>query len=105
MSVFLTLRFCLCHHILEEYPNLGVIDVIRNSDLLMRGNVWRYICLQLSFYGWLLLSACTGGLGMIVLKPYMDVSNAVFYAEVSGRDTAKEVEFPSINPDDYFPEV
>ena len=105
LSVFLTFRFFLCHHILEEYPNLCVMDVLRNSDMLMKGNVWRCICLQLSFFGWLLLAACTGGLGMIVLKPYMDVANAAFYAEISGRDTAKEVEFPSIDPNDYFPSV
>lgn len=102
---WLQLRLSLCYHIMTEYPDLSAMDVIRNSFLLMRGNTWRYFCLQISFIGWLVVAACTCGLGMIVLYPYMAAADTAFYTEISGRDTAKEVEFPSLNPDDYFPSV
>lgn len=101
----LQFRLALCYYIMAEYPNLDVMDVIRNSFVLMKGNVWRYFCLQISFFGWMLVAVCTFGLGMIALCPYMYAANTAFYAEISGRDTAKEVEFPSINPDDYFPSI
>ena len=72
---------------------------------LMKGNKWRYFCLQFSFTGWLLLSCCTCGIGFLFVSPYMYAASTAFYNEVSGRDTAKEVEFPSLNPDDYFPQI
>ena len=74
-----------------------------NSRLLMRGNKWRLFCTQLSFIGWgLLASCCTCGLGYLVLYPYFNETLAAFYDEVSQRAAAREVEFPSVNPEDYL---
>ncbi len=105
LLLVLEFRLALCHYIMAEYPDLSAMDVIRNSNSLMKGNAWRYFCLQISFFGWMLAAVCTCGLGMIAVSPYMFAANTAFYTEISGRDTAKEVEFPSIDPDDYFPSV
>ena len=106
-SVWVSAHLALCYYIYAEYPDLAVTDVIRNSIQLMNGNKWRWFCLQCSFIGWLLLTAiCTCGIATVLyVAPYMNAANTAFYNEISGRDTAKEVEFPSINPDDYFPQV
>ena len=104
-AIVLEYHLSLCYFIMAEYPDLGVMDVLRNSHLLMKGNKWRLFCLQISFIGWVLAACCTCGLGFIALSPYMYTATAAFYGEISGRDTAKEVEFPSIDPDDYFPQI
>ena len=104
-ATYVSYNLALCYFIASEYPDLAVTDVIRNSCILMKGNKWRLFCLQISFIGWILLAALTFGIGMIALTPYMNAATAVFYSEISGRDTAKEVEFPSINPEDYFPQI
>ena len=96
-------QYSLCPYIVVEYPQLGAADVLRNSRLLMRGNKWRLFCTQLSFIGWgLLASCCTCGLGYLVLYPYFNETLAAFYDEVSQRAAAREVEFPSVNPEDYL---
>ena len=105
LLLILEIRLALCHYIMAEYPDLSAMDVIRNSNQLMKGNSWRYFCLQISFFGWMLATVCTCGVGMVALSPYMFAANTAFYSEISGRDTAKEVEFPSIDPDDYFPSI
>ncbi len=105
LVVYVQYNLVLCYFIAAEYPDLAVTDVIRNSCILMKGNKLRFFLLQLSFIGWLALAALTFGIGMIALTPYMNTATAAFYSEISGRDTAKEVEFPSINPDDYFPMI
>ncbi len=101
-SVIVNYRYALCTYILAEYPELSAIDVLKNSASLMRGNKFRMFCLQLSFIGWILLSILTCGIGMVFLSPYLYAADAAFYHEVSGRQTAKTVEFPSLNPEDYF---
>ena len=68
----------------------------------MKGNKRRLFCLRLSFIGWIFLSVFTLGIAMIWIAPYMQAAETAFYDEISGRATAKEVEFPSINPEDYF---
>ena len=103
LSVIVSYQYRLCTYILAEYPTLGVIDVLKNSRTLMKGNKWRLFCLEFSFFGWILLTACcTCGLGSIVLSPYMYAAEAAFYDEISGRATAREVEFPSLDFEDYF---
>ncbi len=104
-AVYLSYNLALCYFIAAEYPDLALTDVIRNSCILMKGNKWRLFCLQISFIGWILVTILTLGIGEIVLAPYMNAATAAFYSEISGRDTAKEVEFPSINPEDYYPQI
>ena len=102
LNLILQYKLALCYHIVDDFPNLTAIDAIRNSFILMKGNTWRYCRLQFSFIGWVLVAMFTFGIGTILLVPYMMMANTMFYAEVSGRNTAKEVEFPSIDPDDYM---
>lgn len=103
LSIIVSYQYRLCTYILAEYPTLGVIDVLKNSRTLMKGNKWRLFCLEFSFLGWILLAmCCTCGLGSIVLSPYMYAAEAAFYDEISGRATAREVEFPSLDFEDYF---
>ncbi len=102
LGISVELRYSMSLYIALEYPTLGVFDVLKNSAILMKGNKMRLFCLQFSFIGWILLSALTFGIGMIWVSPYMMAAQTAFYDEISGRATAKEVEFPSLDPEDYF---
>lgn len=105
LSFVVQYRYAFCFMILAEYPEIGVIDALRNSANLMRGNKWRLFCLQISFIGWVLLAAmCTCGIGMFFLAPYMSAANAAFYDDIANRAAARETEFPSLDPDDYIVE-
>lgn len=91
--------------ILAEYPQIGVLDALRSSRNLIKGNKWKLFCLNFSFIGWVILSACFSfGLGMIFLSPYVQTANAHFYSDIANRDAAKEAEFPSLDPKDYAKE-
>ena len=104
LEIWVQYRYTFCYMILAEYPEMRVVDALRNSASLMRGNKWRFFCLQISFIGWMILSAFTGGIGAIFLTPYMQASYAVFYDDIANRAAARETEFPSLNPDDYSPD-
>ena len=103
LEIWVQYRYAFCFMILAEYPEMRVIDALRNSASLMRGNKWRFFCLQLSFIGWIILASITG-IGMIFLTPYMQAAYAVFYDDIANRAAARETEFPSLNPDDYNPD-
>lgn len=55
--------YAMAPYILYEHPGLRPMDAIKASKELMRGNKWRLFCLELSFFGWALLSALTLGIG------------------------------------------
>ena len=105
VSIWITYRYAFCYTILAEYPETGIFGALRSSGALMKGKKWRLFCLEISFIGWLLLAACcTCGIGAIFLMPYMNAARVAFYHDATNRDAAKDVEFPSIDPDDYVAE-
>lgn len=101
-NFFIVYRYVFCYMIMAEYPSMGVIDALRNSARLMRGNKWRLFCLQISFIGWGILCGLTLGIGVFWLIPYMNAASTEFYDEIANRSAAREVEFPSLDPEDYY---
>lgn len=94
--------YSMAHMIMADYPTVGAIEALRLSRQMMKGNKWRLFCLDFSFIGWHILGACACGLGGYVVAPYQYVAHAAFYQEISGRETPEDVEFPSIDPEDYI---
>jgi len=87
-------RLYFCYMIMAEHPEIGPVDALRQSAKLMKGNKWRLFCLDLSFIGWVLLAACTCGIGMFFLIPYTQTAAAVFYDDITNRTATKETELP-----------
>ena len=102
ISIPVSYAYSMAHLIMADYPGVGAIEALRLSRQLMKGNKWKLFCLDFSFIGWMLLGACACGLGVYVVTPYQYVARAAFYHEISGRKTPEDVEFPSINPEDYI---
>ena len=102
ISIPVSYAYSMAHMIMADYPEVGAIEALRLSRQMMKGNKFRLFCLDISFIGWQLLGACACGLGTYVVTPYQYAARAAFYHEISGRDNGEDVEFPSINPEDYI---
>ena len=90
-------RYAMIFYIAADHPEMRAVEVLRASVTLMKGNKWRLFCLQFSFIGWSMLAAVVGmitcGLGMLAVYPlaaYSATANAIFYDDISGRETAQE---------------
>lgn len=62
--------------------NLSGIDALQRSWNMMKGHKMDFFCLQLRFFGWILLAVLTCGIGYIFLIPYMTVANLNFYRKL-----------------------
>lgn len=102
ISIPVTYMYSMAHLIMADYPSVGAIEAMRLSRQMMQGNKFRLFCLDFSFIGWYFLGACACGLGTFAVVPFHYTARAAFYEEISGRKTPADVEFPSINPDDYI---
>ena len=103
INIPVSYMYSMAHFIMADYPGVGAIEALRLSRQMMRGNKWRLFCLDFSFIGWILLAACcTCGIGYYFLTPYQYVSHAAFYEEISNRNSHEDVEYPSVNPEDYY---
>lgn len=75
--------YAMVPYILAENPNLSPKEVLDLSKKMMKGNKWRFFCLEFSFIGWSLLCILTLGIGYVYLAPYPVAANACFYKDVS----------------------
>ena len=87
-------RYAMVPYLMAEFPDLGVMDAMRESKRLMHGNKWRLFCLGFSFFGWILLGMVTCGIALLWVEPYMYAAHAAFYLEVTGRGASDEQEQP-----------
>lgn len=78
-------RYSMAFYIMDDDPNVGIMEAIDRSKRMMMGNKGRLFCLELSFIGWMLLCILTCGIGFFFLTPYMSAASAAFYLEVSGQ--------------------
>lgn len=78
-------RYSMAPYLLAEHPELSATEAIEQSKVMMAGNKGRLFCLQLSFIGWFLLAALTGGVGYVFLAPYTKAAETAFYLDLTGR--------------------
>lgn len=66
--------------ILADNPEMSSTDIITKSREMMNGHKWDAFVLDLSFLGWLILSALTCGiLSIFYVNPYIFETNAELY--------------------------
>ena len=86
-------EYLMIPYILAENPGIDSKEAFAMSKQMMDGNKWNAFVLQLSFYGWILLSVLTCGiLSIFYVNPYMIMKNAELYVAL------KEITFGNQNP-------
>jgi uncharacterized membrane protein len=69
--------------ILADNPSMGASEVLDKSKQMMNGYKMKYFLLGFNFIGWALLCILTLGIGFLWLMPYVRVTYANFYNEIS----------------------
>lgn len=74
-------EYLMVPYILAENPTMDKRDVFALSKRMMDGQKWKTLVLDLSFYGWILLSAVTCGMvGIFYVTPYYMATMTELYA-------------------------
>ena len=77
-------------YLLAEHPELSGTQAITLSRQMMNGHKGRAFVLDLSFLGWILLSALTLGiLGVFYVNPYIHATDAELYEAVKAGQGAR----------------
>ena len=85
LGVILTVPFALTFYFLADDPEMGGIEALKVSMHAMKGHIWQYLMLELSFVPLFFLSILTLYIGVLWLVPYMQFSETAFYMYVTGE--------------------
>jgi len=96
-GIVATFALSMTFFILSENPQLGAWGAIKHSNEIMRGNKWKFFCLYFRFLGWIILCFCTFGIGFLWLIPYMIVSFAKFYQDITQQKSSEPVDSQKSN--------
>jgi uncharacterized membrane protein len=89
-GVIAALSYAMTYYIIAEEASVGPLEAIAKSKTMMRGHKWQLFCLGFRFVGWALLCVLSLGVGFLWLFPYMIVSMAHFYDDISTASTKGE---------------
>lgn len=84
-GIIISYQYSMTFNVLAENPTLTARQAMRRSKEIMRGNKWRYFCLNVSFIGWELLCIVTLGVASLWVIPYKRAAYAVFYREIGAE--------------------
>ncbi len=90
-GIIAALSYSQIYFILSDNKDIGPMEAIDRSKKMMMGNKWKFFCLVWRFFGWMLLSILTLGIGFLWLMPYMYVTFAKFYEDVKNKEEVVEV--------------
>lgn len=81
-------------YLLAENPQMDHKIAFVLSKKMMDGEKWNAFVLDLSFFGWALLSACTCGVLLIFyVSPYIQYTDAYLYQALRSKITPEEMTF------------
>lgn len=79
IAIYTSLVFSQYLYVVIDNENLGVIGSLKESMLLMKGNVWSYVSLHINFIPYAILSIITCGIYLFWAIPRIQVAKATFY--------------------------
>lgn len=79
-------EYMMVPYILADDEDVSIKEAFAKSKAMMTGNKWDTFVLQLSFFGWYLLTLLTCGIvGVFYVNPYMDATMAELYLALKGN--------------------
>ena len=85
LNLILTIPFMLTFYLLADDAQMGAMDALKISVHKMKGHMWEYFKLKLSFIPLFIVAALPMGIGCIWMIPYMEFTDAVYYMYITGE--------------------
>lgn len=100
LQMILTIPFSLAYYLLADHPEMSGMEAIKTSVKMMKGHMWQYLLLQLSFLPWIIGSVFTMYIALLWVLPYMQVASAEFYRDLNGEFRIQALEKYNEFPED-----
>lgn len=87
-GIYKKYQYRMVAYILAEHPDVDYREALQQSSDIMNGEKWHAFVLDLSFIPWRILGIITCGIvSIFYVNPYIYLTNAALYRELSERRT------------------
>lgn len=99
MNFLLTVPFTLVYYLLADEEQLSAGEILKESVRLMKGNIGKFIMMEISFLPLMFLSMFTLYIMLLWLLPYMEMTAVEFYRDIRGELQDAPMEpYPPVTP-------
>ena len=77
--------YAMASYISIDNEELSAEECVQRSIEMMKGHKMQLFLLDLSFFGWALLSILTLGIGLLWLAPYQETAHIKFYEDLKSK--------------------
>ncbi|MBR2369028.1 MAG: DUF975 family protein [Paludibacteraceae bacterium] len=77
--------YAMASYISIDNEELSAEECVQRSIKMMQGHKMQLFLLDLSFFGWVLLSILTLGIGLLWLAPYQETAHIKFYEDLKSK--------------------
>lgn len=77
--------YAMASYISIDNEELSAEECVQRSIEMMKGHKMQLFLLDLSFFGWVLLSILTLGIGLLWLAPYQETAHIKFYEDLKSK--------------------
>ena len=88
-GIIISYGLSMTYFILSDDKEISATDAMRKSWEMMKGYKWKLFCLQIRFFGWILLSCLTFGILMFWIEPYIYMATLNFYEDVKANHESR----------------
>ena len=81
-GIILAFGFSMAYYVMIDKPELGIVDTLKESWKIMKGNKTKLLGLSLRFIPWAILGILCLVVGVIFVLPWMQMSYTSFYEEI-----------------------
>lgn len=85
MGLYISLTFDLVYFVMIDNENLSMLQALKYTKNMVTTHRKRYLYMQASFLGMLLLVILSFGIGILWVEPYMVQTTTLFYLDVKGE--------------------
>lgn len=84
-GIILSIMYSQVYYILAENPDIDILECLKKSRIMMRGQKWNYFVLMLSFILWGILTSITLGIAGLYVMPYYEATFTNFYLDINNK--------------------
>lgn len=85
LATYISLTYDLVYFVMIDNENLSMMQALKYTQDMVTTHRKRYLYMQISFLGMLLLAGLSFGLCMLWVQPYMAQTTTLFYLDVKGE--------------------
>ena len=85
LALYISLTFDLVYFVMIDNENLSMMQALRYTKDMVHTHRKRYLYMQLSFLGMILLVGLSFGIAILWVQPYMVQTTTLFYLDVKGE--------------------